>query len=154
MPTRNSVSKSSDSQPPTHNQAPQAQSPTSQPASASPNGSLGPSLTKVTTGARPHAVSVAESDKPQIQQNPPGAPAAPAAGHENLLKQATKGLTEKVQKLNINAKDENKAVEQPQSEEADVNKPLPAVPQEDLSPGIKREDSLTGEVDEFQDAED
>lgn len=160
MPTRHSLSKSSDPHSPT--QAQQAQSPTSQSKSASPsspNGSLSSNLTKVTSSGRPHAVSVAESDKPQIQQNPPGAPAAPAGGgHENLLKQATKGLAEKVQHLNLNVNDENKEVTQSlregASEGADVNKPLPAVPQLEPSLGIKRQDSETGEVDEFQDAED
>lgn len=59
-----------------------------------------------------------------------------------MLKQAATGLANKMQKLKVG--DEN----------VDVNKPLPPAPKnEDPIPGIKRQDSETGDIDEFQDAE-
>lgn len=94
-------------------------------------------------------MSVAESARPQIQTDPPGAPGS-------LLKQATKGLTAKMKEMKVghDGTDESGGAEEAA---ADVNKPLPPAPvaaeNAEPSPGIRRQDSETGEVDEFQDAE-
>jgi len=109
-------------------------SPTS--AAAPVNGAfVDQSPTKPIAGGRPHAVSAADTTEPPIQKEPPGGPGS-------LLKHATASLANKMQKLKVG--DEN----------ADVNKPLPPAPKnDDPIPGIKRQDSETGDIDEFQDAE-
>lgn len=113
-------------------QANESQSPSSK--LGSPNGTLTDQpLSKVQTGGRPHAVSVAHSEMPSIQQEPPGFLVNNATGGQ-------KGLTDKMQQLNVG--------------ESDLKTPAATVISQDPSPGIERQDSETGEVDEFQDAED
>lgn len=84
-------------------------------------------------GGRPHAVSMGSSEVPAIQQEPPG----------SIVNNATVGqeeLTDGMQQLGVS--------------ENGLTAPATAVITQDPSQGIKRQDSETGEVDEFQDAED
>jgi len=123
--TRNSLNM-------TTNDAPR--SPTS--AAAPPNGAIvEQNPTKPVTARRPHAVSAADTTERPIQMEPSNGPSS-------LLKQAASGLANKMQELKVG--DEN----------VNLNKPLPAAPKDDdPTPGIKRQDSETGDIDEFQDAE-
>lgn len=84
-------------------------------------------------GGRPHAGSMANCEIPSIQQVPPGSIVNTATvGHEEL--------TNKMQHLGVS--------------ENGLTTLAAAVITQDPSQGIKRQDSETGEVDEFQDAED
>lgn len=116
-------------------QANESQSPSNKPGP--PNGALiDQPLNKVKTGGRPHAVSMAYSEMPTIQQEPPGAIVNTATGGQEEL-------TDKMQHLNVS--------------ENGLTTPTVLVitqdPTQDPTQGMKRQDSETGEVDEFQDAE-
>jgi hypothetical protein len=75
---------------------------------------------------------MAYSEVPSIQQEPPG-----SIVNATPVKQE---LTDKMQHLDVS--------------ENGLKTPAAAVVTQDPPQGIKRQDSETGEVDEFQDAED
>jgi hypothetical protein len=76
---------------------------------------------------------MAQSEVPSIQQEPPGSIVNTATGGQEEL-------TDKMQHLDVS---ENR-----------LKAPAAVVSTQDPVQGIKRQDSETGDVDEFQDAED
>jgi hypothetical protein len=89
-------------------------------------------LNKLQTGGRPHSVSIAHSEVPSIQQEPPGSIVNTTTGGQQEL-------TDKMQHLGVT--------------ENGLKTPAVVVFTQDPKQAIKRQDSETGEVDEFQDAE-
>jgi hypothetical protein len=75
---------------------------------------------------------MAQSEVPSIQQEPPGSIVNSATGGQEL--------TDKIQHLDVS--------------EIRLKSPAAVTTTQDPTQGIKRQDSETGEVDEFQDAED
>lgn len=85
------------------------------------------------TGGRPHAVSMAGSEVPSIQQEPPGSITNTTIGGQEELR-------DKMEHLGVS--------------ENGLTTAAASVITQDPPQSIKRQDSDTGEVDEFQDAED